>query len=368
MLEKEKVKYSYNDIAVKPAKISNIEHRSECYPYDGVNYLPIFTAPMSSVIGEDNWKTFEDNKIHSIIPRSVDIYKRLDFLKNTRNIFIAFSLSEAEYYFIDEKNRLYLDTTTDKKYRILIDIANGHMKKLYDTAQKIKDIYGDNISIMAGNIANPETYQYIIENYPGVIDYIRLGVGSGQGCITSTNTSIHFPMASLIDECYEIKGNSLRTEKPKIVADGGIRNYNDVIKAIALGADYVMIGGLFSSCIESSAKTYILDNMNHYREATTDEIDRFSKKDPILYDCVYKKFYGMASKEGQIDLNGAKTHTSEGIAKYIKVKFRLSQWSENMADYMRSAMSYTNSKTLPEFRYRSKCIIISSNTYNSINK
>lgn len=67
-------------------------------------------------------------------------------------------------------------------------------------------------------------------------------------------------------------------------------------------------------------------------------------------------------------MNGQKTHTSEGIAKYVQVKFNLAQWTENMADYLRSAMSYTGHKNLNTFIGDTKCNIISNNTYNSVNK
>ena len=90
-----------------------------------------------------------------------------------------------------------------------------------------------------------------------VIDFIRVGIGGGSGCITTSNVSTHYPQASLIDECYNIKKQLLlETEDilPKIIADGGIRNYDHVIKALALGADYVMIGSLFAQCIESAGE------------------------------------------------------------------------------------------------------------------
>ena len=78
-------------------------------------------------------------------------------------------------------------------------------------------------------------------------------------CITTSNVSIHYPQASLINECYKIKQkySSDRDFLPKIVADGGIRNYDHVIKALALGADYVMIGSLFAQCIESAGIKYM---------------------------------------------------------------------------------------------------------------
>ena len=67
------------------------------------------------------------------------------------------------------------------------------------------------------------------------------------GCLTSANTGVHFPMASLIYECYQYKKKE--SYNTKIVADGGFRNYDDIIKAIMLGADYVMLGGILNKCL-----------------------------------------------------------------------------------------------------------------------
>ena len=132
---------------------------------------------------------------------------------------------------------------TDSK--ILVDIANGHMQKLYDLCKDYTRLNsGENL--MIGNIANPNTYQKFAELGVG---YIRVGIGGGSGCLTSANTGVHYPMASLIDECYKIKKENEYTSK--IVADGGFRNYDDIIKAICLGSDYVMLGGMLNKTLES---------------------------------------------------------------------------------------------------------------------
>lgn len=197
-------------------------------------------------------------------------------------------------------------------------------------------------------------------------------------CITSSNTGIHYPMASLISEIFDIKKELAKThdEKilPKIVADGGIRNYNDVIKALALGADYVMIGSIFASLIESSANTYIKREDKYIKLQENDEItengDSFTVKTNwrfLITTELYKKFYGMASKDGQIDLCGKKIKTSEGVTKYIKVTTHLHKWLNNMIDYMKSAMSYTNVKKLDDFK-NVDLVVVSNNTYNSVNK
>ena len=340
--------YSYNDISIVPAAITRVVHRNQCNPFvgEGANSsLPIFTAPMSSIVNLQNVDIYKKNKIIPILPRNISLSLRLKYLD--KGYWIALSLKETE--------ELSLDKLKDnQEYKICIDIANGHMQKLYDLVHSIH-ISKPNIKIMAGNIANPETL-HIADN--AGVDYIRLGIGSGSGCITSSNTAIHYPMASLINDCYKYKKQW--NLKIKLIADGGIRNYNDVIKALALGADYVMIGGLFAECVDSNKDLYIQSN-GCYVKANDEDLQ---KEDIQLYH----KFYGMASKEGINDLH-LKKHTAEGICKYISIKYdSIEQWSENMADYLRSAMSYCDSLTLDEFRNKAKIIIISNNTYNSVNK
>lgn len=218
-----------------------------------------------------------------------------------------------------------------------------------------------------------ENHQYIANGY--VV----------HNCITSSNTGIHYPMASLVNETFIIKQRIAKdnnidiNQLPKIIADGGIRNYNDVIKALALGADYVMIGSILASLLESSAQIcYKLDN--EYIElrdiisiSKKDNIycvetkDSFTKDNVLFTEKLYKKFYGMASKDGQIAINGEKKKTSEGITKYLELDMSLIKWVENLDSYIKSAMSYLNIKDIKDIN-KSKIIIISNNTYNSINK
>lgn len=340
--------YSYNDISIVPATITRVAHRNQCNPFvgEGANSsLPIFTAPMSSIVNLQNVDIYKKNKIIPILPRNISLSLRLKYLD--KGYWIALSLKETE--------ELSLDKLKDnQEYKICIDIANGHMQKLYDLVHSIH-ISKPNIKIMAGNIANPMTL-HIAAN--AGVDYIRLGIGSGAGCITSSNTAIHYPMASLINDCYRYKKQwDLNI---KLIADGGIRNYSDVVKALALGADYVMIGGLFAECVDSNKDLYIQSN-GCYVKANDEDLQKEDIK-------LYHKFYGMASKEGMNDLH-LKKHTAEGICKYIPIKYdSIEQWSENMANYLRSAMSYCNAKTLDGFIGKQQCILLSNNAQNAINK
>lgn len=361
--------YSYNDISIVPAAITRVAHRNQCNPFvgEGANSsLPIFTAPMSSIVNLQNVDIYKKNKIIPILPRNISLSLRLKYLD--KGYWIALSLKETE--------ELSLDKLKDnQEYKICIDIANGHMQKLYDLVHSIH-ISKPNIKIMAGNIANPET---IWTAMSAGVDYIRIGIGTGAGCITSSNTAIHYPIASLIKECIKIRNEwtytTTKKSNLKIIADGGIRNYNDVIKALALGADYVMIGSVFASCMESNKQIWIDAEPYGEEGYTAPDPDNgliMGLKDDWKHGTnitpLFHEFHGMASKQGQRDITGTKFHTAEGISKFIEITTTIPQWSENMTDYLRSAMSYCDSITLDEFRHKAKIIIISNNTYNSVNK
>lgn len=170
------MKYTLNDIFVVQAPLSDIDSRSECNPYHSDGMLPIFTAPMASVVDLNNYKLFEENKIIPIIPRTIDFSERVNLCHKT---WCAFSLVEFE----DLINRLHSFTdwvNSDGITRyILIDIANGAMLRLHNLIRDAKTKYGDKVQIMAGNIANPEAYRLLSD---AGADYVRVGIGGG--CFT----------------------------------------------------------------------------------------------------------------------------------------------------------------------------------------
>ena len=372
----DKICYTYDDVTIMPCRISDIEHRSECIPYDENGMLPLFTAPMNTVVGIDNFDKFQKEKIYPILPRTEDIRTRLTF-SFEEDKWAAYSLSEFEEYFCKEENK----RITDKSIRVLIDIANGHMKKILDLVKIAKSMYGDKLIIMAGNIANPNTY----EDYAEVgIDFVRCSIGTGNGCLSSSNLGVHVPIVSLIDEIVNVRNriSNSYTKLPKIVADGGIRNYRDIIKALALGADYVMVGSVFAKMLESSAskKCTSLDWVTLPYDLKFEELDlnAIYKEDgdwyatynseTIFLGDIIATFYGMASREGQIALNGSKTKTSEGILKELKVEYTMNGWVTNLTDYLRSAMSYVGVRTLDDFRKNSTLMINSPNAVSAVNK
>lgn len=375
----EKIKLNYDDITIVPEVVTNISSRKECNPFDEEGYLPIFASCMSSVVSMRNASDFNEAKIRVVIPRSYSVEERVKFLQYDCINFVAFSLAESRNLFVDKQVILESSISLTKPLKVCIDLANGHMKCLLDTVKDIKKIYGNKIQIMTGNIANPETYRAYEE---AGVDFVRCSVGSGDACLTSSNTSIHMPVFSLLSETYAIKKEI--NGKCKIIADGGIKGYRDIQKAL-LYADYVMIGSLFNRAMESAGKTtygsfyWNIRGKKIYRPLKTlfyygKEVpkDKYEEVYNLIKDnklTVWKEFFGQSTKIAQAITASANTQTlkelktSEGLLKYQKVEYTIKKWVENEIDYLRSSMSYTNSRTLEEYK-DSKWVQITQIRYN----
>jgi IMP dehydrogenase/GMP reductase len=280
------LKYDFNDVLIKGKVSSEISSRSEINPYYLDNRLPLITAPMDTVINEDNLTKFSGVKITPCLPRNTYITGHISGFK-------SISLSDVVYFL---NNDLF-----EINQPILIDIANGHMQELEYAVRKIKEQYPA-LTLMVGNVANPETYKILSD---AGADYIRVGIGNGGGCLTTQSTGVGYPMASLIKECYEL---SLTLKKPAyIVADGGMQTYSDVIKALALGADYVMLGNILNKSLESSGDNYLWKKIKVSQKVAS-----------ILHNLkipVYKKFRGMSTKEVQKKWGATELKTSEGVVR-----------------------------------------------------
>jgi IMP dehydrogenase/GMP reductase len=322
-------KFDFKDITLVPETITNIDSRSEINILTKNLTLPIIVSPMDTVVDNSNYKKFLDNNLEVCLPRGE--------YSSDNNVFISISLSDFEIMVL--KHKKFEKVPTYQK--ILVDIANGHMSKLYDLCKYFIENIKTDHQLMIGNIANPTTYEKFAELG---VDYIRVGIGGGSGCLTSANTGVHYPMASLISECHQIKKK--RGYKTNIVADGGFRNYDDIIKALALGADYIMLGGVLNKCLESCSPIYF----NKWIKLNDSTSNYIWNNLPYLRKYMYKKFRGMSTKEVQKKWGRDKLITSEGISKYNKVEYKLDKWLENLQDYLKSAMSYTNSRNLEEFK------------------
>jgi IMP dehydrogenase/GMP reductase len=293
------------------------------------------TAPMDTVINDKNYKIFKENGIMPVLPRIANPEK---YYVDTE-IFLSYSLDDFERIFLH--NTAYIPK--NKKAHVLIDIANGHMNRLYDMARIGKEKYGDSLFLMVGNIANPDTFfRYASIN----VDAIRIGIGNGNGCLTTVQTGVGYPMASLIEKCRNVK--ELTKKQTLIVADGGFKKYADIIKALGLGADYVMLGSILNKALESAGETTIAsDTLGNHKV-----IDQYGDDAKKMFDAeihIYKTFRGMSTKEVQKSWGKENLTTSEGVVRRNRVEYTLDGWVKNFESYLRSAMSYTGKEKLHQF-------------------
>ena len=384
-----KVGYELSDVNIVQADISFINHRAECNPYVKFpnmdnDFYPVIVSPMGAVTNEHNYKTWLNEKFMCVVPRTVDVEKRLEIMYEA---FASFSLSEAEdiLRFVDLKG---------KTAYVCIDIAHGTMNRLYEVCKDLKQHYGQQMIIMTGNVANPNAYLY----YANIgIDYLRACIGTGSRCTTSANVGVHYPTATLLDELRMEKEKwEIEFGKPsptKIIADGGIANFDDIQKCLALGADLVMSGSIFAKSWEACGnigymhpdnlnmtdaipeKVYF-DKISGFEKALKDMLQDYDKYDgraqQLLQEEIaqvteslskmkkrkpYREYMGMSTKKMQLATGGSGKTTAEGISRPIPVEYNINKWADNMKSFLVSVMSYTDSKTLEELARNSELII-----------
>ena len=268
---------------------TGLNSRSEANPYNS-GFLPLITAPMYSVIDETNYQIFLDNKIRVCLPRD-----RNYVASNKDGTFITCSLNDFLNLYVSPYINVQFFSGLEFAEYVCIDTANGNMPALHEAIRKAKEIHGDNLVIMAGNVASVEAF---VELAKTGVDYIRVGIGGGGGCNTTSNTGVgQENLEELVNKCLnqkllhktycmdtylpykeftkkhgfvseDLKQKWANIAKVKIVADGissyikqcekeygfNDNGYAAINKLLFAGADLVMIGKLFAQCIESAGK------------------------------------------------------------------------------------------------------------------
>jgi IMP dehydrogenase/GMP reductase len=348
---------------------TGLNSRSEANPYNEDGFLPLITAPMYSVVDETNYQMFLENGIQVCLPRQNGTQ-----LSYNNEFFVAISLSEFIENFVTKKYRRDLSKIHEQGFnhiKVCIDTANGNMPKLHNAIKKAKEIHGDNLTIMAGNVASVDAF---IELAKTNCDYIRVGIGGGGGCNTTANTGVgQMNLQQLISAC-----NRERIElfpSVKIIADGissyvedcrTLYNYNDngyaaINKLLFAGADLVMIGKLFAQCVESAGEKK--DDLVKYSGMSTREAQE--QYQPYLQNVVSTGKRGVKLEDDTWEFEVVKhgdsyqsIKPSEGSVNWIPVRWTLKEWlygSENQdknpylmgwINSIKSAMAYTNKKVL----------------------
>jgi len=207
---------------------------------------------------------------------------------------------------------------------IVIDIAHGHSIHLIKVLKDLKKRF-PKVDVIAGNVATPEATEELIKNGASAI---KVGIGPGALCITRIVAGAGVPQLTAISECSAVA----KKYGVPIIADGGIRNSGDMVKALAVGASTVMIGTLFAGCKESPALTFFKNNRKY--KLTRGMASLMANHDRQKNDVTVKK-----------DL---KEYAAEGVEAVVPYRGHLAEFVNQMLGGVRSGFSYCGAKNIVE--------------------
>ena len=221
---------------------------------------------------------------------------------------------------------------------IVVDTAHGHSSRVIEAVKKIKQRFPET-EIIAGNIATGDATKALID---AGVDAVKIGIGPGSICTTRVVTGAGVPQITAILECVA----AAKSSGVPVIADGGVKFSGDVAKAIASGADSVMIGSLFAGTEEAPGETILFQGRT------------------------FKTYRGMGSigamKQGSSDRYAQEGTVSdskyvpEGIEGRVAYKGTLAEMVTQLVGGLRSGMGYTGCKSIEELQTKAKFVRITS--------
>lgn len=315
---------TYDDISLIPTEISRIKTRKEVDTssnFLGIKLtIPIISSPMESVTGIEM-----AIELHSL--GCLGIVNRFD---SSMNDILNNKNYSRKIYAISIALNTPLDTIkklSEGRKIICIDTANANNREVLKKTELLKK--NIKAKVIVGNIAHGASLKQLVDSGA---DGVRVGIGSGSVCSTSIQTGIGIgQVSSILDVFFARKESKL---KIAIIADGGIKGAGDVAKAIALGADAVMLGRLFAGTRE-----------------TPGEVIRYK-------DQLWKKYRGSASFGVKM-----KNEFIEGEETMVSYKGAVQNVVNAVSDGLRSSMSYMNCRTIEDLRNIESFAVLSNYSY-----
>ncbi len=251
----------------------------------------------------------------------------------------------------DKLGRLMVSAAigTDKDYKkraqqliksgvdaLVVDTAHAHSSKVGEVLKNLKDSFSE-VDIVVGNIATADAANYLKENGA---DGIKVGIGPGSICTTRVVAGVGYPQLSAVLEVSEVLKNS----KIPLIADGGIRYTGDISKAIAAGADSVMLGSLLAGTEESPGETIIFDGRKFKTYRGMGSVEAMQK--------------GSKDRYFQSEQSDKKKLVPEGIVGRVPYKGQLNESIHQFIGGLRSGMGYCGAKDIASLKKSSKFVKI----------
>jgi IMP dehydrogenase len=223
---------------------------------------------------------------------------------------------------------------------LVLDTAHGHSKRVIEAAKQLKARFGDKVDLIVGNVATQEGAQALID---AGADAVKVGIGPGSICTTRVIAGIGVPQITAIVE----SAKACKKHGVPVIADGGIRYSGDIVKALAAGADTVMLGGIFAGTEESPGEIEIYQGRSYkvYRgmgslgamRAGAGSRDRYAQED-------------------------AQKLVPEGIEGRVPYKGPLSETVFQMVGGLRAGMGYVGARTIADLHAKARFMRITSNS------
>jgi IMP dehydrogenase len=319
---------SYDDVLVVP-QYSDIESRSEvslASELDDNNRfeLPIIASPMDTVVETEMALALAEVGALGVVHRYNSIMDQKKMVWDVANAMPNKPVSAAIAITGDFMERA--EALCNSGVTILcVDVAHGHHIMMKDALKQLRRDLPDDIHIMAGNVATRKGYEDLAD---WGAHSVRIGIGGGSICSTRVQTGHGVPTFQSVLDCSE----SEYAGTIPIIADGGIKTSGDIVKSLGAGADFVMIGSMFSGTTETPGK--ILQAADGSK---------------------MKEYRGMASREAQLAWRG-RASSLEGIATFVPFKGKVKYIVDDLVNGIRSGLSYTGSRSIPEFQLNAQFI------------
>jgi IMP dehydrogenase len=295
--------------------------------------IPLMSSAMDTVTESKMAIAISKSGGIGVVHRNLSIYEQVKEVKKVKKnnclVGAAIGVNPIDLERAEELLRVNTDL-------IVIDTAHGHTQKVLGMIKKIKKKL-KNCTLCAGNIATGKAAKSLADSG---VDIVKVGIGPGSICTTRLVAGIGVPQLSAV---LDVK-KALKNYRTKIVSDGGIKFSGDLAKAIAAGADAVMIGSLFSGTIESPGK-----------------IIKYKGK-------LYKKFRGMGSvgamavgsadRYYQKKFNNVSKYIPEGVEGMVKFKGTVKKTIHNLIGGLKSSMGYLGARTIKDLQNKGKFVKI----------
>jgi IMP dehydrogenase len=278
--------------------------------------LPLMTANMDSITEVEMANFIGAKGGTGVLHRYMSIEDNIRMFKECRHpAFVSIGCTEKDL----ERAGALRDAGAEL---FCVDVAHAHAKYIGRTLKQVREMIGEDACIMAGNVATYAGADYLASCGA---DLVKVGIGGGSVCTTRIKTGFGVPNLTAIKNCARVDRS--------VVADGGIRYAGDIVKALAFGADFVMIGSMLAGTRPTPGPV-------------------ISKKDNAGENIKVKIYRGMASGDVQKDYHGgiAEWKTAEGVSTEVPYREDEDEIIADIIGGLRSGLTYGGAATIKELQ------------------